>query len=225
VVESRYPGLGREKLGIDATGPAGHAFLLRQAGSRRPCRGRKRGAVSVEPNFDAFYAATSRRSVGYLYAMTGNLAEAEDAVQEAYARAWQRWSKVREYDDPEAWIRTVAYRIRVSSWRKAVNRLHAHDREASREDAEGLSPDHLALVAALRRIPAEQSRVIVLHHLVGLSVEEIAHEIGSPTGTVKARLARGRRALAPYVNEFADDGSKDTETGPGGEVRRNARQP
>jgi len=44
----------------------------------------------------------------------------------------------------------------------------------------------------------------VLHYLAGLSVEEIARETGTPTGTVKARLARGRRALAPLVSEFDD---------------------
>jgi RNA polymerase sigma-70 factor (ECF subfamily) len=53
-------------------------------------------------------------------------------------------------------------------------------------------------VARIRR------RAIVLHHLAGLSVEEIAHETGAPAGTVKARLARGRRALAPLVCEFGD---------------------
>ena len=66
-------------------------------------------------------------------------------------------------------------------------------------------PDRLALIAALRAIPAEQRRAVVLHHLAGLSVEEIAHETGAPTGTVKSRLARGRRALAGHVSEYADD--------------------
>lgn len=41
--------------------------------------------------FDAFYAASSPRLVNQLFAMTGNLGEAEDALQEAYIRAWQRW--------------------------------------------------------------------------------------------------------------------------------------
>ena len=44
--------------------------------------------------------------------------------------------------------------------------------------------------------------MIVLHHLVGLSIEEIAAETRAPTGTVKARLVRGRKALAPLVSEF-----------------------
>lgn len=43
--------------------------------------------------------------------------------------------------------------------------------------------------------------MIVLHHLVGLSVEEISHEVGSPTGTVKAWLARGRKAMARHLSE------------------------
>lgn len=158
-----------------------------------------------ELGFDEFYAASFRRLVGQLYAMTGNLTDAEDAVQEAYARAWQRWDKVGDYGAPEAWIRTVAYRIAVSSGRKAKNRVLAHrHREEGREQLPGLNPDHLALMAALRRISADQRRAIVLHYLVGLSVDEIADETAAPTGTVKGWLARGRKAMAPYVSEFAE---------------------
>ena len=153
-------------------------------------------------DFDMFYAATSRRLVRQIFAMTGDLSEAEDAVQEAYIRAWRRWPRIRAYEDPEAWLRVVAYRITVNSWQKARNRLTAH--RAGRHELPGLSPDLVALVSALRKIPEAQRRAIVLHHLAGLSVEEIAHETGAPTGTVKARLARGRRALAPLVSEFDD---------------------
>lgn len=151
--------------------------------------------------FDAFYTGSSRRVLGQVYAMTGNRAEAEDAVAEAYLRAWDRWDRVRDCDSPEAWVRRVAARTAVSSWRKAVNRLKAHRRDATETELDGLGPDHVALVHALRQIPADQRRVIVLHHLVGLSVGEIAHEVGAPTGTVKARLARGRRAMAQYLSE------------------------
>lgn len=158
-----------------------------------------------ELGFDEFYAASFRRLVGQLYAMTGSLAEAEDAVQEAYARAWQRWDKLRDYAAPEAWVRTVAYRISVSAGRRTKNRLLAHrDHDEGRDRLPGLNPDHLALMAALRRISADQRRAIVLHYLVGLSVEEIADETAAAAGTVKAWLSRGRKAMAPYVSEFAE---------------------
>jgi DNA-directed RNA polymerase specialized sigma24 family protein len=140
--------------------------------------------VPDELDFDEFYTAGFRRIVSQIYAMTGNLAEAEDAVQEAYARAWQRWDQVCGYGDPEAWIRTVAYRLCVSSWRKAVNHRAAHRRAAASPELPGLSPDHLTLVAALRRISPEQRRAIVLFH-----------------------LNRGRKALAPLVSEFAEVGT------------------
>lgn len=163
-----------------------------------------------EADFDEFFGASFRRVVSQIYAMTGNLAEAEDAVAEAYARAWQRWSLVRGYTDPEAWIRTVAYRLAVSSWRKAVNRRAAHRRAATSAETPELSADHLALVDALRQISAEQRRAIVLFHLVGLSISEIAAETDSPEGTVKSHLNRGRKALAPLVSEFAAAGSGES---------------
>ena len=137
--------------------------------------------------------------------MTGSRAEAEDLVQEAYARAWQSWEKVSRYSDPEAWVRTVACRIRVSVWRKTVNRMAAHRRHGVAEEVPGAGADYVAIVAALRRIPAEQRRAIVLHHLVGLSVEEVAYETGARPGTVKARLSRGRQAMAPYLSDIATD--------------------
>ncbi|NUR29458.1 MAG: SigE family RNA polymerase sigma factor, partial [Catenulispora sp.] len=153
-------------------------------------------------DFGGFYTATVSRVVGYLYVVLGSVAEAEDAAQEAFTRAWLRWSKVREYDDPEAWVRTVGFRVAMNTWRKAKNRLVAHRTSGNgTADVPGLSPDRLAVVEALRRIPAEQRRALVLFHMHGLTVTEIAHEIGAPEGTVKARLSRGRKALTPYVSE------------------------
>ena len=76
-------------------------------------------------DFDAFYLATRQRLLHQMYAMTGNLADAQDCVQEAYARAWQHWSVVAEHANPEAWLRTVAWRIAASRWRKLKNGIAA----------------------------------------------------------------------------------------------------
>jgi RNA polymerase sigma-70 factor, ECF subfamily len=153
--------------------------------------------------FDSFYAGSVRRLISQLYALTGSRAEAEDVVQEAYARAWQRWDRVSAYGDPEGWVRTVAYRISVSSWRRAVNRGVAHRRYGADPPAPEISPDYVAIIAALRKISESQRRVVVLHHLVGLSVNEIARETGDSPGAVKTRLSRGRQALSGYLSDSA----------------------
>ncbi|GAA4915972.1 hypothetical protein GCM10023237_40350 [Streptomyces coeruleoprunus] len=86
----------------------------------------ERGFMSASTDFDEFYTATARRLVAAVYAATGDLTEAEDAVQEAYARAWQRWDRLTREGDPTAWVRTVALRLAISSWRRARNRIRAH---------------------------------------------------------------------------------------------------
>ena len=72
----------------------------------------------TEADFDAFYRGTARRVIHLVYASTGDLTLAQDCTQEAYARAWQQWSTVHTYDDPLAWVRTVARRLAISAWRK-----------------------------------------------------------------------------------------------------------
>ncbi|WP_245594501.1 SigE family RNA polymerase sigma factor [Actinospica robiniae] len=166
--------------------------------------------MAAELEFDEFYQASFRRVVGQVYAMVGSLSEAEDSVQEAFARAWQNWDRISAYGDAETWVRSVAFKISVSSWRKTVNRLTAHKRHAAEEDdLPGMSPDRLAVITALRRIEPDLRQVIVLHHLLDRSVEEISRETGVPTGTVKARLVRGRKGLAPHLSEFAGEGRDD----------------
>jgi RNA polymerase sigma-70 factor (ECF subfamily) len=155
----------------------------------------------AEDGFDEFYAASSARVLRALHAMTGDLSEAQDVVQEAYARAWQRWSSVRTYDAPEAWVRTVAWRLAVSRARRAKVGLGKLRRHGPPPDVPAAGPDHVALVDALRRIPEAQRRAVVLHHVLGLSVAEVAAECGVPDGTVKARLSRGRTALAELLTE------------------------
>jgi hypothetical protein len=75
-------------------------------------------AVSPE-EFTDFYAASFRRLVGQLYAMTGNHAEAQDAVQEAFIRAWAHRRRLERSAAPEAWVRATAWRIAVSRWQRA----------------------------------------------------------------------------------------------------------
>jgi RNA polymerase sigma-70 factor, ECF subfamily len=114
-------------------------------------------------------------------------------------------------------VRTVAYRVTVSSWRKAVSRTAAHRRHGPPDDTAGMNPDYVAIIAALRQIPAVQRQAVVLHHLVGLPVGEIAREAGVPPGTVKARLSRGRKALAALLTDIAPESGSN-----GQEVASNA---
>jgi RNA polymerase sigma-70 factor, ECF subfamily len=153
--------------------------------------------------FTSFYAATFQRLVGQLYAMTGDQAEAQDAVQEAFVRAWARRGMIERDGAPEAWVRVTAWRIAASRWRRARDGSQLMLLNARPESTAGPTPDRVAFVEALRRLPAEKRRALVLYHLCDLTVDQIAAETGVPAGTVKARLARGRAAIKPYLRDTA----------------------
>jgi RNA polymerase sigma-70 factor, ECF subfamily len=154
--------------------------------------------------FDQFYQARYLDVVATVHALVGDLGEAQELAQEAFCRAWQRWTRLARYEDPAAWVRRVAMNLATSRWRRvAVARRHLLRREPPPE-APTLEPDHVMLVAALRTLPADQRRAIVLHHLVDLPVDQVARELGVPVGTVKSWLHRGRAALAAHLSETED---------------------
>ena len=162
------------------------------------------GTTGSAAGFDAFYVSAGPALVRQLHAMTGDLTVAQDCVQEACARAWQRWDVVGDYDEPAAWVRRVAWRLAVSRLRRARVGRALLRRHGPPPDVPELGPDRVALVAALRELPEAQRRALVLHHLCDLSVEQVAEETGAPAGTVKARLSRGRAALAVLLADHQE---------------------
>jgi RNA polymerase sigma-70 factor (ECF subfamily) len=154
--------------------------------------------VRASDDLRDFYAATYQRLVMAVAGITGDLAEAEECVSEAFVRAVPRWQRIASYDDPEAWVRHVAVNVARSRWRRS---LRGRSGLAPRRDhAPPLSENHVALVEALRRLPAEQREAVVLFHVVDLTLDQVAMFQGVPIGTVKTRLARGRQALAALLN-------------------------
>jgi RNA polymerase sigma-70 factor (ECF subfamily) len=152
--------------------------------------------------FDRFYLASVHRVIGTLYAMTGDLAEAQDVVQEAFVRAWDHRAKLDQDSNPEAWVRTVARRLAISRWRRAQSGLRAWQRHGAAPPVEPPDLPTPELAAALRGLPEAQRHAIVLFYLCDRSVEQVAAETGAPVGTVKARLSRGRTALARSLASF-----------------------
>lgn len=171
----------------------------------------------TQDEFDAFYAGSIRRLIGALYLMTGDADEARDVVQEAFVRAWSKRRTLARADNPEAWVRTVARRLAISRWRKNTNAKTAWQRRADLEPGWAAGPDveNLVLQDALQQLPVDQRTAIVLHHLCDLSVDDVAAEVGSPVGTVKARLSRGRAALAELLRDPTLVAASSGPQGPG----------
>lgn len=163
------------------------------------------GREADEDAFDAFYAANVGRLIGRMYVLTGDLAEAQDVVQEAFARAWERWAELDMNGAPEAWVRTVAQRLAVSRWRRMRTALAFVRRQGPPPTAAPPDPHHVLLVQALREIPEAHRRVVVLHYLCDMTVEQVAAETGRPVGTVKSQLSRGRAALARLLDDTEPD--------------------
>jgi RNA polymerase sigma-70 factor (ECF subfamily) len=141
--------------------------------------------------------------IGLLTVMGGSASEAEEVAQEAFVRLLVNWSRVREYDDIDAWLRLVAVRLLVSRHRRTkvarlgLGRIAARSAQVAPEP----SPDALDLRQALSALPVGSRAVLVLHHVHDLPVSEIASLLRVPVGTVKSRLARARAAIAPLLTE------------------------
>jgi RNA polymerase sigma-70 factor (ECF subfamily) len=149
--------------------------------------------------FDEFYRATIRRLIRYAYGLTADPVEAQDLAQEAYARAWQHWSRVREYEAPEAWLRTVVTRLAMDRWRRLASRWAKPQPDPLPHPPPG--DDRVFVADLLAGLPMDQRRALSLHYLADLSVDQVAAEMGANLNTVKSWLSRGRAALAVRLAE------------------------
>ena len=164
------------------------------------------GFAAEDAGFAEFFQGSYARIVTLAAVLLGDSHEAQDVAQEAFARALGRWQRLQTYDVPEAWVRKVAFRLAVDASRRARRRRLLTARLARSAEMAGAGPagDPLEfpdVAAALAGLPMAQREVIVLHYLADLPVEQIARDCGLPSGTVKSRLAAGRRRLETALKD------------------------
>jgi RNA polymerase sigma-70 factor (ECF subfamily) len=126
--------------------------------------------------------------------------DAEDAVQEAAARAWRSRSTLHAGSDPAPWLRAIVTRVAIDLARERGRRTGPEVDESlavvpsPEDDAMGAEVMR-TIGAAAERLPAAKRRVFVLHDLAGFTSHEIAALDAVPYHTVRTRLHRARTAL------------------------------
>ncbi|WP_248583032.1 sigma-70 family RNA polymerase sigma factor [Nocardioides sp. InS609-2] len=127
--------------------------------------------------FDAFYKNVRDRVLLETYALTGDLPVSRAAVRDAFAVAWHHWRKVSRLDDPEAWLRPLA-------WGRAQRRHTARiwHREKDLDDAAKTTLD------ALAKLSVPQRKALILTNLSPLSLLAISRAVGLPQTDVEREL-------------------------------------
>jgi RNA polymerase sigma-70 factor (ECF subfamily) len=153
---------------------------------------------TAEAVFEAVFTDAYHRVVGLVAAVTGDQGLAEDAAQEAFARAYQRWSRVGRLDRPDLWVARVASRVAIDQWRKRRREtdLDGADRVTIPDDVQ-----RLWVRWQLERLSPMQRASILLHCWEGRPVAEVASLLGRSQATVRTHLLMGRRRFRGFVHE------------------------
>ena len=161
-------------------------------------------AVAASADFSHFYADNIDGLTRALTATLGDPQIAQEAAQEAMARACERWRKIGEYDNPTGWCYRVGLNWATSRWRKRRREVldFSEVRHTARPDVP-LSLDD-GLERALLRLPIDQRAVIVLRLVQDLSISEVADALNIAEGTVQSRYSRGLTRLRRDLEQAYD---------------------
>jgi RNA polymerase sigma factor (sigma-70 family) len=145
--------------------------------------------VSIDPSFTELYEREFPAVFRAAYLLSRDRGLAEEAAQEAFARALARWGRLRSQPWAGGWVTTTALNMARRHLRR--RRPVMPTNESPGED----DTTRLDVHAAVRRLPARQQEAVVLHYLLDLPVAETAAAMGCDQGTVKTHLSRARAAL------------------------------
>lgn len=161
------------------------------------------GDRAVASAFERFYADHVTVVLAVVVALRGPLVGAEDAVQEAFLRAHQRWAEVGGMGRPDLWVQRVALNLATSQLRRLGAEARAVTRLAGRrhEPVTEAFAHEQSFWDAVRRLPPKQARVVALRYAGDLSVAEIAEVVGSAEGTVRAQLHTARQRLTVLLHD------------------------
>jgi RNA polymerase sigma-70 factor (ECF subfamily) len=153
--------------------------------------------------FEDFFRGQTQSLYAHLCLITGNRAEAEELMQDAFLKVWERWDHVRGMDDPVGYLYRTAMNLFRKRYRRTVLALRKTVSEELRRDEFATVEDRSIVARAMVELAPRQRAALVLTELIGFSSEEAGHMLGVRPGTVRALASHGRAAMKQHLE--ADD--------------------
>jgi len=160
--------------------------------------------VAVEHSFEDFFELEQERLLRLLWVVTGSLQEAEDIVQDAFLRVWERWPTVSSMDSPSGYLHHAAMNIFRNRYRRARLGLRKAIGSDPPVDAFGSVEDRISVSNALASLTRKQRAALVLTDLLGYPADEAGRMLGVRGSTVRS-LSSTARATLRDAKELADE--------------------
>ncbi len=157
------------------------------------------GVPEAELDFESFFRAQSTTLFRRLWLITGNRAEAEDIMQDAFLKLWERWDRMEGVHDPTAYLYRTAINGFRRRYRRRIPALRRTPALAPEEDDFARADDRQVVRRVLATLTPRQRAALVLTEMLGFTSEEAGRVLGVRAATVRALAHQGRVAFATVM--------------------------
>jgi len=151
--------------------------------------------LEASRSFETFYDAESRTLFRRLWLVTGNRGEAEELMQDAFLKVWERWEQVGAMDDPVGYLYRTAMNLFRKRYRRAVLAIRRSIGLAPSRDDFADADDRETVRRVLSTLPKRQRAALVLTEMLGFSPEEAGRALGVQASTVRSLSHQGRASF------------------------------
>jgi len=151
--------------------------------------------LEASRTFEAFYQAEARTLFRRLWLVTANRAEAEELMQDAFLKVWERWDRVGGMDDPIAYLYRTAMNLFRKRYRRTMLAVRRTVRVAPSNDDFSDAEDRQVVRHVLATLPPRQRAALVLTELLGFTTKEAGDALGVTDATIRSLTRHGRDAF------------------------------
>jgi RNA polymerase sigma factor (sigma-70 family) len=155
--------------------------------------------LAASRTFEAFYQVEAQTLFRRLWLVTGNRAEAEELMQDAFLKVWERWDRVGGMDDPTGYLYRTAMNLFRARYRRTKLALRRTIGVAPSSDDFADADDRQVVRHVLATLPPRQRAALVLTEMLGFTSKEAGDALGVTDGTIRSLTRHGRDAFRKAV--------------------------
>jgi len=153
------------------------------------------GVASTDMGFEEFFESEHRTLFRRMCLITDTPSEAEELMQDAFMKLWERWDRIAALEDPTGYLYRTAMNLFRKRYRHAVVAARRSFRAEPQADGVALVEARTEVSEALASLPPRQRAAVVLTDLIGFSSDEAAAMLGVRPGTIRSLASQARSAI------------------------------